>query len=301
MRLAVVVPVFNEAIVIESTLARLAALRARGARVIVVDGGSTDATAPLAKTHADQVLQSERGRAQQMNAGARAAINDGADVLLFVHADSELPDSADRLIDTALRTTGRAWGRFDVRIDGAAPVLRIASAMMNWRSRMTGICTGDQAIFVTRSGVREVVRFCANRIDGRHRVLKARQASVTARGDQHTCGDIRPALAAAWYLAHDHSDVALPSGVFFRRRSAAASTALSRCALGSLSVAQVARGEAAAARRRRAGACARVARPGTAPTTQRRHCSRYAVDPVAIQRHVAGLDCASLHAGRIDD
>ena len=159
MRLAVVVPVFNEAIVIESTLTRLAALRARGSRVIVVDGGSTDATTPLATMHADQVLQSERGRATQMNTGARAAIHDGADVLLFVHADSQLPDSADRLIDTALRTTGRAWGRFDVRIDGAAPVLRIASAMMNWRSRMTGICTGDQAIFVTRSAFERLSGF----------------------------------------------------------------------------------------------------------------------------------------------
>ena len=159
MRLAVVVPVLNEAIVIESALTRLAALRARGARVIVVDGGSTDATTTLAKTHADQVLQSECGRATQMNAGARAAINDGADVLLFVHADSELPDAADRLIDTALRTTGREWGRFDVRIDGAAPVLRIASAMMNWRSRMTGICTGDQAIFVTRPAFEKLKGF----------------------------------------------------------------------------------------------------------------------------------------------
>ncbi len=159
MRLAVVVPVFNEATVIEATLARLWPLRTRGVRVIVVDGGSTDATTTLAKPHADQVLQSERGRAQQMNVGARAAINDGADVLLFVHADSELPDSADRLIDAALRTTRRAWGRFDVRIDGAAPMLRIASAMMNWRSRMTGICTGDQAIFVTRPAFERLAGF----------------------------------------------------------------------------------------------------------------------------------------------
>ena len=116
MRLAVVVPVFNEAAAIESTLVRLAALRGRGARVIVVDGGSTDATAVLAIAHADRVLQSERGRAQQMNAGARAAMDGGADVLLFVHADSALPDLADRLIEASLRTSGRAWGRFDVRI-----------------------------------------------------------------------------------------------------------------------------------------------------------------------------------------
>ena len=159
MRLAVVVPVFNEGAAIASTLARLAALRARGVQVIVVDGGSADATAALAQPHADWVLQSPRGRAQQMNAGARAAIDAGADVLLFVHADTELPDAPDRLIDTALRTSGRAWGRFDVRIDGAGPMLKVVSAMMNWRSRLTGICTGDQAIFVTRSAFERLSGF----------------------------------------------------------------------------------------------------------------------------------------------
>ena len=159
MRLAVVVPVFNEATAVESTLARLSPLRTRGARVIVVDGGSTDATTTLAKPHADQVMESDRGRAQQMNVGARAAIEGGAEVLLFVHADSELPHSADRLIDTALRTSGRVWGRFDVRIDGAPPMLTIVSAMMNWRSRLTGICTGDQAIFVRRSAFEQLSGF----------------------------------------------------------------------------------------------------------------------------------------------
>ena len=159
MQLAVVVPVFNEAAAIEAALHRLATLRARGAQVIVVDGGSSDATAALAKPHADQVLQSARGRAQQMNAGAKVAIDGGADVLLFVHADSELPDSADQLIDIALRTSGRAWGRFDVRIDSAAPMLRIVSAMMNWRSRLSGICTGDQAIFMTRSAFEQLKGF----------------------------------------------------------------------------------------------------------------------------------------------
>ena len=159
MRLAVVVPVFSEATEIETALIRLAPLRARGAEVIVIDGGSTDATVTLAIPHADQVLQSARGRAQQMNAGAKAAIDGGADVLLFVHADSALPHSADALIDTALRTSGRVWGRFDVRIDSAAPMLRIVSAMMNWRSRLTGICTGDQAIFVTRPAFERLVGF----------------------------------------------------------------------------------------------------------------------------------------------
>ena len=159
MRLAVVVPVFNEGNAIESTLGRMQDLRKRGTRVIVVDGGSNDATAALAKPLADQVLQSPRGRAQQMNAGAKAAIERGGDVLLFLHADSALPDAADRLIETALRTSGRVWGRFDVRIDAEEPMLKVVSTMMNWRSRLTGICTGDQAIFVTRQAFEQLAGF----------------------------------------------------------------------------------------------------------------------------------------------
>jgi rSAM/selenodomain-associated transferase 2 len=159
MRLAVVVPVFNEGNAIESTLARMQALRARGTRVIVVDGGSDDATVALAKPLADRVLQSSRGRAQQMNDGAEAAIESGADVLLFLHADCALPDAADGLIEAALRGSGRVWGRFDVRIDAEAPMLKVVSAMMNWRSRLTGICTGDQAIFVTRRAFEQLAGF----------------------------------------------------------------------------------------------------------------------------------------------
>lgn len=151
MRLAVIVPVFHEAAAIESALARLAPMRARGCEVIVVDGGSTDTTVARARPLADQLVQSARGRALQMNVGAKTAIDRGADVLLFLHADSELPDNADRRIEAALQAGGSVWGRFDVRIDGEAPILKVVAAMMNRRSRLTGICTGDQAIFVTRS------------------------------------------------------------------------------------------------------------------------------------------------------
>ena len=158
MTLAVVIPVLNEVKSIESTLTRLQPMRARGAQVIVVDGGSTDATVVIAEPYADRLLHSPPGRAQQMNTGAKAAIDDDADVLLFLHADCELPDSADRLIDAAVRTSERVWGRFDVRIDGP-PTLRIVAAMMNLRSRLTGICTGDQAIFVTRSAFQQLSGF----------------------------------------------------------------------------------------------------------------------------------------------
>jgi rSAM/selenodomain-associated transferase 2 len=128
-------------------LRALAPLRARGAEVIVVDGGSSDATAALARPFADQVLNSQRGRAAQMNAGAAAA---RGDVLLFLHADTRLPDGADRLILDGLGQSHRAWGRFDVRFDDGG-ALRLVALMMNLRSRLTGICTGDQAMFVTRA------------------------------------------------------------------------------------------------------------------------------------------------------
>jgi rSAM/selenodomain-associated transferase 2 len=111
----------------------------------VVDGGSTDRTAELASPFSDRVLTSEKGRARQMNTGARAA---SGDALLFLHADTRLPADADRRVLEALARS--AWGRFDVRIEGRHPLLPVVAAAMNLRSRLTGIATGDQAIFVRR-------------------------------------------------------------------------------------------------------------------------------------------------------
>lgn len=148
MKLAVVVPVLNEGAGIGATLSALQALRARGVRIVVVDGGSSDDTAEQARTLADDVIGSARGRARQMNAGARH-VGTAVDALLFLHADTRLPPAADAAVITALRA-GSRWGRFDVRIDGAAPMLALVGWLMNWRSRLTSICTGDQAIFVER-------------------------------------------------------------------------------------------------------------------------------------------------------
>jgi rSAM/selenodomain-associated transferase 2 len=142
-RLAIVVPTLNEAAGIRAALEALAPLRRRGHEVIVVDGGSTDATAELARPLCDQLVSSERGRATQMNAGARAA---HARALLFLHADTRLPPEADALIRKALQS--HVWGRFDVEIDGRHPLLKIVACAMNLRSRLTGIATGDHAIFV---------------------------------------------------------------------------------------------------------------------------------------------------------
>jgi rSAM/selenodomain-associated transferase 2 len=144
-RLTVVVPALNEAAIIVAALEALAPLRARGAEVVVVDGGSSDDTVQLAQPLADRVIAAPRGRGAPMNAGA--ALGTG-DALLFLHADTALPENADRLIATAL--VRRAWGRFDLRIAGRHPLLAVVARMINWRSRATGIATGDQAIFVTR-------------------------------------------------------------------------------------------------------------------------------------------------------
>ena len=144
--LSIIMPVLNEADVIGATLARLAAARPENSEVILVDGGSSDGTADLAVRLADRVVHAPRGRAAQMNAGAAAA---KGSVLLFLHADTLVPPTFCSAMQTAL-ATGAQWGRFDVAIDGRHPMLQIIGAAMNLRSRLTGIATGDQAIFVTR-------------------------------------------------------------------------------------------------------------------------------------------------------
>jgi rSAM/selenodomain-associated transferase 2 len=153
--LSIVVPVLDEAAAIGATLARLAPLRARGVEVIVVDGGSRDETVALARAHADAVVEAPRGRARQMNAGAAVA---RGDVLLFLHADTWLPADADRIVFGAIAADAQ-WGRFDVRIVGRHPMLRVVAASMNLRSRLTGIATGDQTIFVRRAVFEEIGGF----------------------------------------------------------------------------------------------------------------------------------------------
>ncbi len=146
-RLSIIIPTLDEAAHIVATLESLGDLRRRGHEVIVADGGSSDATAVLARGLADRIVCSPAGRAEQMNAGARAA---AGDVLLFLHADSRLPAEADRLVLQVLAAGGPAWGRFDVQIASNHPLLRLVESMMNLRSRLTRICTGDQGIFVRR-------------------------------------------------------------------------------------------------------------------------------------------------------
>lgn len=146
-RIAIIIPTRNEAGNIVATLTDLAPLRADGHALIVVDGGSTDTTCALARPLADQILICAPGRARQMNLGAACA---QADLLWFVHADTRIPPQAIAALQT-VATEGCTWGRFDIRLSGTRWPLRIVERMMNWRSRLTGIATGDQGIFVART------------------------------------------------------------------------------------------------------------------------------------------------------
>ena len=217
--LTIVLPVLNEAATLAPRLLALQPLRARGARVVVVDGGSTDGTLALARQHADLALVAPRGRGAQMNAGAAAGFapgqskceqrgtaqtNTGAaagfapspsggrrgwgpaaqptgalpalahpvrkisqpscftnitdGILLFLHADTALPENADHCIRQALQS-GAVWWRFDVRIGSPRPVFRLIETLMNLRSRWSGVATGDQAVFVRRSAFEAVGGF----------------------------------------------------------------------------------------------------------------------------------------------
>lgn len=153
--LGIVMPVLGEGVGLAGRLRALKELRARGAALVVVDGGSSDATWAVACRNADRVLLAPRGRGAQMNAGAAGAT---CDILLFLHGDTQPPAEADRLVLAAVEA-GAAWGRFDVRIDSSHPLLRLVSFLINLRSRLSGIATGDQAIFVRRDVFEQVAGF----------------------------------------------------------------------------------------------------------------------------------------------
>jgi rSAM/selenodomain-associated transferase 2 len=154
--LSIIIPVLDEAKTIGDTLAALAPLRRRGAEIIVADGESRDDTLDVARPMADGLTTSTRGRAAQMNAGAAFA---RGEILLFLHADTRLPENADGLVADGLRQSGATWGRFDVKIEGHSPVLPLVAMAMNLRSALTGIATGDQAIFMTRAAFDAVGSF----------------------------------------------------------------------------------------------------------------------------------------------
>ncbi|WP_228151076.1 TIGR04283 family arsenosugar biosynthesis glycosyltransferase [Tamilnaduibacter salinus] len=152
---SIIIPVLNESAGIEAALRALSSWRDSGHEVIVVDGGSTDDTVEKARPLSDRVLVESPGRAHQMNAGASIA---GGEVLIFLHADTRLPDDAMAQLERFVGSLA-VWGRFDVRLSGRRPLYRVIAAFMNVRSRLTGIATGDQALFVRRAVFDEVGGF----------------------------------------------------------------------------------------------------------------------------------------------
>jgi rSAM/selenodomain-associated transferase 2 len=154
VRLSVIVPTLNEAGTITATLLALQPWRGDRCELIVVDGGSVDATVARAVPLADRVIASAPGRARQMNAGAAAA---GGQALWFLHADTRAPPAAVPALRAALNEAG--WGHFDVRLSGGHPLLRVIERAMNLRSRWSGIATGDQGLFVRRDWFERVGGF----------------------------------------------------------------------------------------------------------------------------------------------
>lgn len=153
-RLSIVIPVINEADRLDAILQTLQPLRT-DCELLLVDGGSEDDSPAIAEPLVDEVLHSPRGRARQMNCGATQA---SAEVLLFLHADTRLPNNALNLISQAI-DGGYRWGRFDVEFDSPQANFKLIALMMNWRSRLTGIATGDQAMFITRQTFQAVGGF----------------------------------------------------------------------------------------------------------------------------------------------
>ncbi len=155
MIVSFIIPALNEATTIQTTLDSLQTARQQGHEVILVDGGSSDKTIKIAETRVDQVIDSPPGRAVQMNLGAAAS---QGNILCFLHSDTVAPQNIAVLIVTALSTEDRYWGRFNIHLSGTSKIFRVIETFINWRSRLTGIATGDQGIFVGRS--------CFEHIDG---------------------------------------------------------------------------------------------------------------------------------------
>ena len=143
---SIIIPVLNEAHTIAASLQRLRNQLGPHWQLIVVDGGSEDTTCKQAQPLCDLLLTSAPGRSAQMNLGAASA---AGDLLVFLHADTALPEAFAMHMDEFIQS-GRAWGRFDVTLDGTRFMFRIIGGLMNLRSRLTGIATGDQALFMTR-------------------------------------------------------------------------------------------------------------------------------------------------------
>ncbi|MGE3484690.1 MAG: TIGR04283 family arsenosugar biosynthesis glycosyltransferase [Nitrospira sp.] len=202
--ISVIIPTFNEERSLPRTLACLSA--SDPAEIIIVDGGSTDGTLTRAQefcahTATARVIMAPRGRASQMNEGAKAS---QGEVLLFLHADTQLPPQTERIVGLALTSPSVVGGRFDVRFDSSSPWSQVISSFMNRRSRLTGIATGDQALFVRREvfemlgGFSEIplmedIEF-SRRLQQAGRIMALRETVVTSFRRWDTHGPLRTIL-----------------------------------------------------------------------------------------------------------
>lgn len=221
---SIIVPMLNEAATIETTLAPLQPLRGADVEVVVVDGGSSDGSAALAARLADQVIEANTGRARQMNAGVAAATQP---LLLFLHADTQLPSDALEILADRFRRERSFWGRFDVRFDDPRGLMPAVAFMMNWRSRLTGIATGDQALFVTRDLFDAVGGFPRIELmedveisSALKRLAKpwcVRRQVVTSARRWHEQGQLRTILLM-WFLRAAHAFGASPAWLKARYR-----------------------------------------------------------------------------------
>ena len=146
--ISIIIPTFNESHSIKNTLNSLMPLVQEGHELIIVDGGSNDDTVSICKHYTDNVFIAPKGRSSQMNSGAKKA---SKDTLVFLHADTILPTHAGSLITNALSQSNNKWGHFQVRFNGSRPILRVIEFLMNTRSCITGIVTGDQTIFIRKT------------------------------------------------------------------------------------------------------------------------------------------------------
>ena len=203
--LSIIIPVLNEAETLPRLKHQLRAFFHPAVEIIVVDGGSNDASATLAGEFAHRVVTSPAGRAKQMNAGA--AVATGA-MLLFLHADTVLP-AASRQRLLMLAQSGQAlWGRFDVRLSGRHRLFRVIEGMMNLRSRLTGVATGDQAIFVHRRLFAQVGGYpdiplmediaLSKRLRALYRPVCLRLPVVTSSRRWETYGIVRTVMLMWW-------------------------------------------------------------------------------------------------------
>lgn len=162
MKISIIIPILNEEKNLPQLVSTLSKLTPQPNNIVIVDGGSDDDSVAVAQNSGLTIITAERGRASQQNTGAEYAIKTyQPDLLLFLHADTQLPKNGLTLISEHFsdKDNHKFWGRFDVQLDSTHWLLKLVSFMINWRSRITGIATGDQAIFINANLFEQVNGF----------------------------------------------------------------------------------------------------------------------------------------------